>query len=414
MKTYSRFLLIVLTAVTLTSTLSAQTGATGASGAAGPAGATGASGGTAAGQQNQNRQPQNAGPVELKMDNAVCLDQLAKPKSVCGLGDVLMLHFPNLKDWIKDPAAAGKNKTDDLVLVLNGRVMKGLKPIGPCTDDDKVPFQLNRLNQADNDNRDAWSAILSKAKQDIALSVAVALNGAAPCCGGPSIRFGVFGPYSWIVAVFMLVLLTGFILLAWKSDLLRDGPDIVIDGTKERRTYSLGRVQMAWWFFIVLSTFDYIWLVLGDSNSLTQGALILIGISTATGLGAVIVENMSPRPALEKQREDLTSKIGAAPPPANLADLQRQLDDVNAQLAKLPKPQKSEGILTDILSDDTGVSFHRFQMAAWTVVLGFVFITTVFGSLAMPDFSPTLLGLMGISSGTYIGFKIPEQTKTTT
>jgi hypothetical protein len=29
--------------------------------------------------------------------------------------------------------------------------------------------------------------------------------------------------------------------------------------------------------------------------------------------------------------------------------------------------------------------------------------------LAMPDFDPTLLGLMGISSGTYIGFKFPEK-----
>jgi hypothetical protein len=35
----------------------------------------------------------------------------------------------------------------------------------------------------------------------------------------------------------------------------------------------------------------------------------------------------------------------------------------------------------------------------------------VFSQLAMPDFSATLLGLMGISSGTYIGFKIPDAPK---
>jgi hypothetical protein len=29
--------------------------------------------------------------------------------------------------------------------------------------------------------------------------------------------------------------------------------------------------------------------------------------------------------------------------------------------------------------------------------------------LTMPELSVTLLGLMGISSGTYIGFKFPEQ-----
>jgi hypothetical protein len=31
--------------------------------------------------------------------------------------------------------------------------------------------------------------------------------------------------------------------------------------------------------------------------------------------------------------------------------------------------------------------------------------------LVMPDFDTTLLGLMGISSGTYIGFKFPEKPK---
>jgi len=29
----------------------------------------------------------------------------------------------------------------------------------------------------------------------------------------------------------------------------------------------------------------------------------------------------------------------------------------------------------------------------------------------MPDFSTTLLGLMGISAGTYVGFKIPNPVK---
>jgi hypothetical protein len=71
----------------------------------------------------------------------------------------------------------------------------------------------------------------------------------------------------------------------------------------------------------------------------------------------------------------------------------------------------STGFLQDILRDETGVSFHRFQMAAWTVILGFVFVISVYQDLAMPEFSATLLGLMGISSGTYVGFKIPDPPK---
>ena len=57
-----------------------------------------------------------------------------------------------------------------------------------------------------------------------------------------------------------------------------------------------------------------------------------------------------------------------------------------------------------------GVSFHRFQIAAWTIVLGIIFVTQVYKVLAMPDFNGSLLALLGISAGTYIGLKIPEAT----
>ena len=48
-------------------------------------------------------------------------------------------------------------------------------------------------------------------------------------------------------------------------------------------------------------------------------------------------------------------------------------------------------------------------MFAWTLILGVIFIGSVYKDLAMPEFNVTLLGLMGISSGTYLGFKFPEK-----
>ncbi|HEY0549914.1 MAG TPA: hypothetical protein VGF13_09950, partial [Verrucomicrobiae bacterium] len=74
-----------------------------------------------------------------------------------------------------------------------------------------------------------------------------------------------------------------------------------------------------------------------------------------------------------------------------------------------PAPQASRGFLPDILSDCGSYSFHRFQIFAWTIVLAVIFVTSVYNNLKMPEFSATLLGLMGISAGTYIGFKIPEK-----
>jgi hypothetical protein len=48
-------------------------------------------------------------------------------------------------------------------------------------------------------------------------------------------------------------------------------------------------------------------------------------------------------------------------------------------------------------------------MAMWTVVLVMVFLRAVRQEVLMPDFDATLLGLLGISSGTYLGFKFPEE-----
>lgn len=45
------------------------------------------------------------------------------------------------------------------------------------------------------------------------------------------------------------------------------------------------------------------------------------------------------------------------------------------------------------------------------LVLGGIFLTAVLWDLTMPEFSATMLALMGISSGTYIGFKLPMKTE---
>jgi hypothetical protein len=54
------------------------------------------------------------------------------------------------------------------------------------------------------------------------------------------------------------------------------------------------------------------------------------------------------------------------------------------------------------------VSVYRFQLIVWTVVLAIVFAVSVWRDLAMPDYGVVMLALMGISNGTYLGFKFPE------
>jgi hypothetical protein len=46
-------------------------------------------------------------------------------------------------------------------------------------------------------------------------------------------------------------------------------------------------------------------------------------------------------------------------------------------------------------------------MVVWTILLGGLYLHSVLVYVTMPDFSTTLLSLMGVSSGAYIGFKLP-------
>jgi hypothetical protein len=138
---------------------------------------------------------------------------------------------------------------------------------------------------------------------------------------------------------------------------------------------------MAFWSFLVIAAYVFIWLITEELDTITGSVLALLGIGSSTALGANLID---------------AGKAGAAPAGAG---------------SVAPPPAAaaaSRGFLRDVLSDDQGISLYRFQLFAWTLVLGVIFIASVYNGLQMPQFNPTLLGLMGISSGTYLGFKVPE------
>jgi hypothetical protein len=107
----------------------------------------------------------------------------------------------------------------------------------------------------------------------------------------------------------------------------------------------------------------------------------------------------------------IDKQLQEVPPPSNDLNQERvkKEDEKTQVLSDYRKlTRQSEHFLTDIMSDANGVSFHRFQMATWTLVLSLVFIKGVYENLAMPEFNTTLMGLLGLSAGTYLGLKIPE------
>ena len=198
----------------------------------------------------------------------------------------------------------------------------------------------------------------------------------------------------------------------------------------ELSAYSLSKVQMAWWFFVIVAAFLFIWLAVGDFNSLTSSTLILFGVSVGTTTASRMISSnkqstaqdlKAKEAALQQQIAQLNNQVtqAAATPGWNttmltqdLAAKTTQFNQIREQLSQLtvdPSDAKSNGFLTDIMSDENGISIHRFQMVVWTAVLMLVFIHEVYANLTMPQFSTELLTLMGISSGTYVALKVPEK-----
>ncbi|MBA2659433.1 MAG: hypothetical protein H0U72_07775 [Nitrosospira sp.] len=216
----------------------------------------------------------------------------------------------------------------------------------------------------------------------------------------------------FIVSSALLGLFAAYYLIVSKTNMLKDS---------DTGLYSLGKSQMAFWGLIVLLSFLGVWILTGIMEYVPQQALILLGISGATGLSAVLIGKSKKSGAeddlnklrLEEQKlKEQKEKNPAAFLPENenqLTAISQKIAELSLQPGNLPRPRPSRGFWRDICDDGNGVSFHRLQVVVWTLVLGMVFIRYVADSMSMPEFPETLLILMGISNLTYLGFKIPEK-----
>jgi hypothetical protein len=360
----------------------------------------------------------------------------------------IKITVENLQEWVKKP----ENDYRKFVLYIDGNGFPGLKP-DLVENNAKLRFDIKRVSD-NQQNKEAWTAVLSRRPKVFSrpVDVTVGLENGLPIPSKASPSQLTVIKWFWfkIFVIGFLFAIGLFWWLAYASDIIRDtgaqpGGNNK-HGKPNRKPFSLARTQMAFWFFIVVISYVFIWMVTTDLSSLTPSVLALIGISAATGLGAAVVDSNkqgtvdNQRRVIEEKRNSaevelqrlqseiatLTTDVAVVPAPANLDDLktslatmqaeldarQEEIDQANQEIAKIDaasKPAASKGFIDDILSDDGGVSFHRFQIFAWTIVLILVFVFSVINILAMPDFDATLLGLMGISGGTYLGFKLPNQ-----
>jgi len=357
------------------------------------------------------------------------------PATPVGLNETLWVQLTNL---------AAPNATIDssrYVLFLNGQEVHGLSDPVYRKDSRSLGFELKRNDK----NRDLWTSLLgapSVAHPSVEVDVALGEKTTDKTAAKPTItgangtdllHLKVFGPIGLAIAAILIVAVVVLVVVsAQHSTTLRDSYLPQIEPTKQ--TYSLARCQMAFWFVLIFCSFIFLYIATWDYNTVSQQALVLMGISGATALAAVAVDANKDSPAdfvnrglralgfnsyddVERAYADIDAKTqelkSPSPPSAQrIAQLTLEINDLNNRLATYHaniRPFTTQGFLKDIITDINGTAIHRLQVFCWTIILGGVFIIGVYRNLAMPEFGGTLLALMGISSAGYVGFKIPEK-----
>jgi hypothetical protein len=150
------------------------------------------------------------------------------------------------------------------------------------------------------------------------------------------------------------------------------------ESTQLPRPYSLSRVQLAWWTLIVLGAYLGVYAWKGEFWQLNGTCLALLGVGAGTSVAGRIIDT--------RQQEALSYRHQDAAP--------------------------SQGLFSDILSDENGSSVHRFQTVAFNIVYGVSFVVSTFQgaeATAFPTFDSTTLLLLGVSSSVYIAVK-PNET----
>lgn len=310
-----------------------------------------------------------------------------------------------------------------------------------------IQFKLQRTSE----NRDLWARLLGRpmSRDTVDVRVSLELNGhplnfvgdskefsaAKPnvAAEGGSITLKTHNNGLMVLGMFLAVLVVALtIVMARNTSLIRDG--IIPQLRPIDRSYSLGRTQMAFWFCLVLICFIFIAIVTYDIHSITQQGILLMGIAAGTALGAAAVDQSKDNPRFAAMQAQVAA-LGIADAQdvvdlANAAGLQNAATApaatviANAAIGSNANPTvkqlweeylartadaRSDGFVKDLMNDINGPTIHRWQIVVWTLVLGGIYLISVYTNLAPPDFDTNLLALMGISGATYVGFKIPEK-----
>ena len=316
-----------------------------------------------------------------------------------GIGGKISFNVTTTQELMDEEGAP---EVTDLVLFLDGQPLPGTHPVVEGQIDEPLPpgaadreeknqeedtvvtfrltFPITRDLSTDK-GKEAWKKLLGglgKERKEVPVSVGLVNGPPLPSTYRTEfVRLGAKG-----LALFLLVavvLTIGFVIFATKTGALRDKeppPQDEQNIAPTQRAYSLSRTQVAFWTLLVVYAYLFIWFITGEYNTEIPGTILaILGISAGTYATAAAIDKEKSQP---KDGKGITVA-------------------------------RSEGVFSDLFSLEGGAGLHRVQFGLWSAVLMVVFVITVYDTLAMPQFDTSLLGLMGISSATYAGMKLPEK-----
>lgn len=316
-----------------------------------------------------------------------------RQNGVIGIGGTVAFDVVTTQELMDHEGAP---EVTDFVLFVDGQPLPETHPVVESQTDEPLPagsaqseenkdgdsvvtfrvvFPITR-DLSTEKGKDAWKKLLGgMGKEDKQVPLSIGLLNGPPLPSTYKAEFVRLGGKG--LAIFLVVAIVlgiGFVLVATKTGVLRDKeqppPGQVVAPTA--RAYSLSRMQAAVWTLLVVYAYLFIWFITGEYNTQIPGSILaIIGISAGTFAAAAAIDK-------DKEKNQGTT---VAP---------------------------TDGLISDLFTEQNGAGLHRFQFGLWSVVLAIVFIMTTYQTLAMPDFNAGLLGLMGISSATYAGMKIPE------